>query len=90
MKWDPHIFVAFHWCSEIKVLDVDSHKFCILGGECAVDKELSSGEVSGLGTNIKGIVYLVASDSPSDASRVCFFWPHGGNDAEVSGFATVG
>ena len=64
--------------------------FSVGGGEDTVNEELCSGEIGGFGTDVMGILNFVAAHSPANAMRVDFFGSHGGNDAEIRGFATLG
>ena len=39
---EEHVFVAFHWCPQVKVFNIDTHEFGIGSGGNAVEEDFGS------------------------------------------------
>ena len=74
----------------IEVLEVSSHVACIGRRNGAVNEEFGGGEVGGFSADVIGIINAIAADGPTHAPWVCFFWAHGGDDAQICYFAPFG
>ena len=87
LYWDADVFVAVHWCAQVKVFYVDAHVFGAWSGEDAVEEELDSCEVGGGCADFAFVDYSVASHGEADAFGFGFVGSEGGHDAKVSGDA---
>ena len=80
---DPHVFVLFHGCAEIEVLDVDGHVASAGSGDDTVEMEFDGGEIGGGSRDFAVVDDLVAADGKSDAVHVGFVGFECSDDAKV-------
>ena len=44
-NFDPHVFISFHWCVEIEILDVNFHVSVTACGDDAIEENFDGEEV---------------------------------------------
>ena len=59
--WDhldgqEHVLVSFHGCTQVEILDVNAHEFCMWCGDYAVEGHFGSGEICDFGADIAGVI----------------------------------
>ena len=84
-----HVFVVlgvFDGCDEIKVGYVNCHKFCVGGGQHAIEEGFSCGDVGGGGVGSSIVVDKVATNGEAYAVWVALLGAVIGADAQVRCF----
>jgi len=84
MNREFHIFEPIERCSQIKILDVHSHEFCILCAEDAIQNYFGCGEVCCASGELARIFDEVASRRHADAVWIFFLGAEVNDDARVS------
>ena len=72
VDWDPHVFVALHWCVQVEVFNIESAESCVWCGDDAVEQNLGCGDVGCFGGDFAWVVDLVTAYCVSDAPWVFF------------------
>ena len=82
-----HIFVSFHRCAIVKILDVHGHEFGAGGGQGAVEQNFGGGEAGTMGGGGARVIQFVAADGDTDAIDFSFVWSNCGNKAAIGDFS---